>query len=267
MSVARFNRLSVALATAAPVDWPAGRTVPGRWSATERLIERARAVKDASEIATLREAGRRLARVAARVPALVREGRTEIEVAADIDAPAPGGRVRASGVRDDRGVRAQQRASARPARARAALAAEEGVVLDFGGVYDGYCVDLTRTVELGTASPEWRRLAAAVAEAQRGGDCGGPAGRSGQRGRRRGRDVLAGTGWARRSATAPGTASASKSTRSRGSPGRSGQTGRVLEPGMVFTIEPGRLRGGRRRRPDRRRRAGDGDGCEVLTRG
>ena len=42
-------------------------------------------MKDEREIATLREAGRRLARVAAQVPALVREGRTEIEIGADID--------------------------------------------------------------------------------------------------------------------------------------------------------------------------------------
>jgi Xaa-Pro aminopeptidase len=40
------------------------------------------------------------------------------------------------------------------------------VVLDFGGVYDGYCVDLTRTVELGDAGADFRRLFAAVAEAQ-----------------------------------------------------------------------------------------------------
>ncbi len=40
------------------------------------------------------------------------------------------------------------------------------MVLDFGGVYDGYCVDLTRTVQLGDAGAEFRRLFAAVADAQ-----------------------------------------------------------------------------------------------------
>jgi Xaa-Pro aminopeptidase len=42
----------------------------------------------------------------------------------------------------------------------------DGVVLDFGGVYDGYCVDLTRTVQLGDAGSDFRRVFAAVAEAQ-----------------------------------------------------------------------------------------------------
>src|SRR5262245_39175578 len=42
---------------------------------TEDVVERARAVKDEHEIATLREAARRLSRVAAQVPADVRRGR------------------------------------------------------------------------------------------------------------------------------------------------------------------------------------------------
>jgi Xaa-Pro aminopeptidase len=40
------------------------------------------------------------------------------------------------------------------------------VVLDFGGVYDSYCVDLTRTVSVGRASPRAREVYAAVREAR-----------------------------------------------------------------------------------------------------
>jgi Xaa-Pro aminopeptidase len=40
------------------------------------------------------------------------------------------------------------------------------VVLDFGGVLDGYCSDLTRTVSIGPPSSEARRLYAAVSDAQ-----------------------------------------------------------------------------------------------------
>ena len=39
------------------------------------------------------------------------------------------------------------------------------VVLDFGGVYDSYCVDLTRTVAIGAASSRTREVYAAVREA------------------------------------------------------------------------------------------------------
>jgi Xaa-Pro aminopeptidase len=42
----------------------------------------------------------------------------------------------------------------------------DATVLDFGGVYDGYCVDLTRTVQLGAPTAALRQLYAAVAEAQ-----------------------------------------------------------------------------------------------------
>ena len=46
------------------------------------------------------------------------------------------------------------------------LEAGEPTVLDFGGVYDGYCVDLTRTVQLGAAGEDLRRLYDAVELAQ-----------------------------------------------------------------------------------------------------
>ena len=51
-------------------------------------------------------------------------------------------------------------------RACVRLRPEDGVVLDFGGVYDGYCVDLTRTVELGPGRQDLRPLFDAVAQAQ-----------------------------------------------------------------------------------------------------
>ena len=85
MPVSRFNRLSMALANGVPTQHstpdPCPVLVP-----TERLVERGRLIKDADEIGTMKEAGRRIAEAALEVPALVREGRSELEIASDIEA-------------------------------------------------------------------------------------------------------------------------------------------------------------------------------------
>ena len=265
MSVARFNRLSVALSPSGTVGEDGGEVRPGLVS-TERLIERARAVKDVREIATLREAGRRLARVAAQVPALVREGRTEIEIGADIDRL-----VREAGF--ERPAFETIVASgpngalphARPGSRR--LAAEDGVVLDFGGVYDGYCVDLTRTVELGAATPEWRRLAGAVAEAHQAAMSTVGPGIAASSVDAAARNVLVrhGLGEAFGHATGHGLGLEVHEEPRIGAL-VAGQPDLVLEPGMVFTIEPGAYVegiGGARLEDDVLVTA---SGMEVLTR-
>jgi Xaa-Pro aminopeptidase len=161
MTVGRFNRLSAALGTARTHGGPGGASV---LVPTERLVERRRAVKDDEEIAIIREAARRLSEVARRLPLLVVEGRTELEIAADIESA-----IRSAGFERPAfeaivasGDNAAQ-PHARPGHRR--LRPGDGVVLDFGGVYDGYCVDLTRTLSVGAAAPELSLLAAAVREA------------------------------------------------------------------------------------------------------
>jgi Xaa-Pro aminopeptidase len=155
MAVSRFQRLSTALAV------PSGRV---SLVATERVIERQRAVKDAFEIDTLREAARRLSHVARHLPALVREGRPEQAVAADIDAA-----IREAGFERPafQTIVASGVNSARPHAHPGPRKLEpgDGVVLDFGGIYDGYCVDLTRTLYVGRPAAELVRLADAVREA------------------------------------------------------------------------------------------------------
>jgi len=153
MTVSRFNLLAKTLGTTVAL-------VP-----TERLVERRRAVKDAYEVEVLREAGRRLSRVARDLRSFLRAGRTEREVAAQIDAA-----IRDAGFERPafETIVASGPNGARPhARPQARRVEEsDGVVLDFGGVYDGYCVDLTRTLQVGRSAPEFGRLVTAVAEAQ-----------------------------------------------------------------------------------------------------
>lgn len=162
MPVLRFNRLSTALASGAPAlapDVSCPVLVP-----TERVVERIRLIKDEQELAVLRQAARMLSDVAGTLPKLIRPGRTEASVAADIDAA-----LREVGFQRPafETIVASGPNSALPhARpTRRSLLAGDAVVLDFGGVYDGYCVDLTRTVQLAPSTERFRRLFAAVREA------------------------------------------------------------------------------------------------------
>lgn len=133
--------------------------------ATDGVVEAQRLVKDAEECERLRTAGRLLASVVAPALRLVRRGRTEREVAAGVEqALAQAGfedrafeTIVASGPRS-------ALPHARPGRRR--LSDGDLVVLDFGGVYDGYCVDLTRTACVGRPGDEVARLHAAVLAAQ-----------------------------------------------------------------------------------------------------
>jgi Xaa-Pro aminopeptidase len=164
MSVARFNRLSTALAAGAPTPLNADAPCPVL-VAGDRIIERSRIIKDTMEIETIRRAGLLLSRVArALMPDVVRAGRREVDVATDIDRA-----MREAGF--DRPafetIVASGPQSALPHARPTARVLQVGdpVLLDFGGVYDGYCVDLTRTVQLGPSTGEFRRMFAAVAAA------------------------------------------------------------------------------------------------------
>jgi Xaa-Pro aminopeptidase len=143
---------------------PSGETSGPELTATEGIVEASRVIKDQYEIVTLREAARRLSTVAAGLSGEVRPGRREMEVAAAVDA-----RLRDAGFEKpafDTIVAAGTNAAlphARPGERR--LREGDVVVLDFGGVYDSYCVDLTRTLVVGRASERVREVYGAVLEA------------------------------------------------------------------------------------------------------
>jgi Xaa-Pro aminopeptidase len=128
---------------------------------TEGIVERVRVVKDSYELATLRLAGRLLSDVATDVLRIVRAGQTELELALDIDF-----RLRRAGFERtafDTIVASGPNAALPHSRPTERKVSEgDLVVLDFGGVYDSYCVDLTRTVSIGPASARARQVHAAV---------------------------------------------------------------------------------------------------------
>jgi Xaa-Pro aminopeptidase len=132
---------------------------------TERFIERFRAIKDEAEVTVLRQAAQRLTDVAAAGLDAVRAGIPERDVAGVIETA-----LRRSGYERpafDTIVASGPNSALPHYRAGdRALRAGDLVVLDFGGVLDGYCSDLTRTVSVGQPSSKAIRLHAAVREAQ-----------------------------------------------------------------------------------------------------
>ncbi len=272
ITLSRFDRFSEALGLAEAAA-PGGTGAP-RLRSTERVVERCRMVKDAVEIATLREAAARLSSVARELPGFVRAGRSERDVAGDIDQA-----LRRAGF--DRPAFDTIVASgpnsalphARPGRRT--LAGGDGVVLDFGGVYDGYCVDLTRTVQLAPVSDDFGRLFEAVRTAHAAAVRAVAPGVQASAVDRAARQVLedAGLGEAFVHGTGHGLGldvhEEPRLTKPESASGGVARVARVadevLRPGMVFTIEPGAYvpgLGGVRIEDDVLVVEG---GCEVLT--
>ncbi len=142
------------------------RSNPGReFLPAYRTVERLRLIKDDWEIAAIRRACTRLSEVGRRLMEWVRPGRTEREIARDIDqGMADAGFSRpafptivASGPHS---AHPHARPTDRP------LSSGDLVVLDFGGVLDGYCGDLTRMAGVGQVKTEVRALFDAVWAAQ-----------------------------------------------------------------------------------------------------
>jgi Xaa-Pro aminopeptidase len=234
------------------------------WVPVDDAVERLRLVKDDFEIAIFRRAGERLAGVALALREIVREGRREREVARAIDqaieragfAEVAFPTIVASGPHS-------AQPHARPTDRR--LARGDLVVLDFGGILDGYCVDLTRMAAVGEPSPALRVVFEAVREAQA----------AALAAVRPGVEASAVDEAARRHLVAQGLGEAFVHATGHGlgldvheAPriGRSAEHGSErLAAGMVFTVEPGAYLeglGGVRLEDDVLVRA---DGGDVLT--
>jgi Xaa-Pro aminopeptidase len=206
---------------------------------TERVIEQFRVIKDDAEVTVLRLAAAGLTEVAATAFDAVRTGIAERDVAAAIEvALRRAGYERpafdtivASG---PNGALPHYRAGLRT------LHTGDLVVLDFGGVLDGYCSDLTRTVSVGQPSPDAARLHAAVRDAHAAAIDAVRPGRATTDVDAAARQVLVahGLGEAFGHGTGHGLG-LDVHEEPRVSKPRSDVPPVRLEPGMVFTIEPG----------------------------
>jgi Xaa-Pro aminopeptidase len=154
----------------------------GLWRAvaTRRLIEPLRAVKDDDEIARTRRATEITDATFTHVCRFVREAeRTEREVAAEIFVTML--RLGAEGTAFAPSVAA----GANGARPHAtpgdrSLVPGEPIIIDMGARFGGYCADMTRTIFLDDAPPEWRDRYAHVLAANEACEAGLRAGMTGR---------------------------------------------------------------------------------------
>jgi Xaa-Pro aminopeptidase len=129
------------------------------------LVEPLRLIKDAGELALLRDAVNLGAKLFDRSLEVLRAGVLEVEVAAEMEFLAR--RQGAEGMSFPTIIAAGPRSALPHGRASAQPIPSGGfVVCDFGVILAGYCSDQTRTVWVGPVSNEARRVYSAVRDAQ-----------------------------------------------------------------------------------------------------
>jgi len=221
-----------------------------RWVATEGLVESVSIRKDKEEIRKLKQAARIADSAFEHVLKLIKPGLRELDLASEIDyfmkknglkvpalesvppfqshAVMPSFEtIVASGVRSamPHGVASTKR-----------IKKGEFVTMDFGGQYQGYASDITRTVVVGKATPKQRKIYDLVLEAQLAALSAAKAGMKAKDLDKVARDIISKAGYGKNFGhglghglgllvhDSPAVSPASKTT---------------LLPGMVITIEPG----------------------------
>lgn len=209
--------------------WPGVTLVPLRG-----VVQELRAIKSTEELAAIRAAQDLADRVYAEVRPMIRAGVRELDIAIEIES-----RLRQAGAESafDLIVASGPR-GAMPHGAASARVIEDGdlVTVDMGARLDGYNSDMTRTVAVGTPSPEMKRVYGAVLEAE---EAAVRAIRPGMRAAdldKLARDILTGHGLGEAFAHSLGHGVGLEVHEA---PGLRGTSEDVLRPGMVITIEPG----------------------------
>jgi len=129
------------------------------------LVEQARMVKDADEIGFIRSAVKLGASLYDCALQTIRAGVREIEVAAEMEYSAR--QAGAEGMSFESIIASGPRSALPHGRASTAAISTGGfVVCDFGVILYGYCSDRTRTVYVGAATAEARRIYDAVLASQ-----------------------------------------------------------------------------------------------------
>jgi Xaa-Pro dipeptidase len=192
--------------------------------------------KDENEIAAIQSAVGVAQQALTNTLPEIRPGRTERQVAADLtlhllregsETPFPFEPIVAGGVNT-------ANPHAVPGGRR--LQQDDLLLVDYGATVDGYCSDITRTFALGALRPELRDIAAIVAEANAAGRAAARPGVTADAVDRAVRSVIEAAGYGayftHRTGHGLGLEVHEPPYIHAGNP-------RVLDVGMVFTIEPG----------------------------
>lgn len=210
------------------------RVLPGRrWTLASDVVAPLRSVKDRDELERLAAVGRAIDDVHLRVPTVLRPGRSEHEVAADLADLIREAHDTVSFV-----IVASGPNSASPHHEPGSRILEQGdvVVIDIGGTLDGYCSDMTRTYVLGTPPPGFARDYSVLEEAQAAAVAAVRPGVTAGQVDAAARDVLiaAGLGEAFVHRTGHGIGLDTHEA-----PWILGGSTVELQPGMTFSVEPG----------------------------
>jgi Xaa-Pro aminopeptidase len=204
--------------------------------ATSDVVEGQRAVKDEDELATLQRAITLADAAYAHIADFMRPGMTEGQVAWELESF-----MRTHGAQKvafDIIVAAGPNGAMPHARASGRIVqAGEPVVMDLGAVVDGYCSDLTRTVALGDADGRYQEVYEVVLHAQQAAIQGIRPGMMGQEADAIARQVIAEAGY--KDAFGHGLGhGVGLVVHEKPGVGRLSDKD-VLQPGMVFSVEPG----------------------------
>lgn len=232
-----------------------------RFKDVSGMLETLRMTKDEREIEVIRDAVRVGSAVFERAVRRIRAGTPETAIAADIEYQA---RIHgAEGMSFQTIVASGERSALPHGRAsRQLLPARGFVVLDFGVILSGYCSDMTRTVHVGKASGDDRRLYSAVRSAQEAAIAAVKPGKSAHQIDAAARKVLQEAGFGRffthSTGHGVGLEIHEQPRIARGCRER-------LKPGMVITIEPGAYIPGKGGVRIEDMVVVTETGCEVLT--
>ncbi len=132
---------------------------------TGSMLDDLRSKKDPDECERIVEAQRMTDAAFTHILGYIREGVTECDIALELEYYM---RRMGASARSFDIICASGSASSRPHAVPRSTPIERGLLtMDFGCIYDGYCSDMTRTVCVGLATVEEKKLYAAVLEAQR----------------------------------------------------------------------------------------------------